>query len=97
MNATTSCSYSNAIHWDKTGSVGSFQPLASNDPNGTAFQFASSSCTTIYGYSTSTDQSVVNGFTAGEIVLAVQLFLLLAVAMTILYHVMFRRFKIKNP
>jgi len=62
-----------------------------------SWNLQSSTCQTLYGESTSTDQTFVNGFSAGEVVISVELFLVLIVAMVILYHVMFRRFKIKNP
>jgi ABC-type uncharacterized transport system permease subunit len=38
-------------------------------------QIASSQCYTVYGKSTSTDPSISNGFTYGEIVISVLLFL----------------------
>ena len=53
-------------------------------------------CFTLYGQSTSTDPTVVNGFPAGEIVIAVELFLLFMVASVVAYHLLFRRIKIKN-
>jgi len=53
-------------------------------------------CTTTYGQSTSTDPTIVNGFSAGSIVISVELFLLLTVCMMGLYHLMFRRVKIRN-
>ena len=53
-------------------------------------------CATLYAESTSTDPTYVNGFTAGEIVIATMLFLNLAVLMVLTYHVLFRRIKIKN-
>ena len=56
----------------------------------------SQTCTTQYAQSTSTDPTIVNGFSAGEIVIAVMLFCLLAVSMVLTYHVLFRRVKIKN-
>jgi len=96
MNATTTCSYYNAVHWDKTGDVGSFQPLDSTDPNGTAFQFASSSCSVQYGYSSSTDQSVAGGFSYGDLVISTILLLILACALTLTYFFHFRKVRIKN-
>lgn len=53
-------------------------------------------CTTIYQESTSTDPTYVNGFTAGELVSSVMLFLILVTSMVLTYHVLFRRVKIKN-
>ena len=53
-------------------------------------------CTTLYAESTSTDPTIVNGFTEGEIVIATILFMVLTVLMALTYHVLFRRIKIKN-
>ena len=53
-------------------------------------------CFTIYAQSTSTDPTIVNGFTAGEIVISVMLFLILMIASVFTYHILFRRIKIKN-
>jgi hypothetical protein len=53
-------------------------------------------CTTVYGESTSTDPTIVNGFSAGEIVISVDLFLILTVLSAIAYLLYFRRVKIKN-
>lgn len=53
-------------------------------------------CSTTYAESSSTDQTFYNGFTAGEIVTNVQLFLLISVGMVIAYHILFRTIKIKN-
>ena len=53
-------------------------------------------CSTTYQESSSTDQTFVNGFTAGELVLSVMIFLILVSAMILTYHVIFRRVKIRN-
>ena len=53
-------------------------------------------CTTLYGESTSTDPTIVNGFTAGEIVISTLLFLIFALLIVIAYQIVFRRIKIKN-
>jgi hypothetical protein len=57
---------------------------------------SSTLCTTLYAESTSTDQTIVNGFTAGEIVISVELFITMVVAMVILYHMMFKKIKIRQ-
>lgn len=51
-------------------------------------------CTT--EYETSTSPLAFNGFTQGEIVMISIAFLVLITTMTILYHIKFRRIKIKN-
>ena len=53
-------------------------------------------CLTQYGQSTSTDPTIVQGFTAGELVISTLLFITLAVISVLTYHVLFRRIKIKN-
>jgi hypothetical protein len=53
-------------------------------------------CVTLYGESTSTDPTIVNGFTAGEIVISIEIFIVMVVAMTILYHMMFKKIKIRQ-
>jgi hypothetical protein len=53
-------------------------------------------CSTIYAQSTSTDQMVVNGFTAGEVVIITLLFLTFSVICIGIYHLLFRKIKIKN-
>lgn len=53
-------------------------------------------CETFYGQSTSTDQTIYNGFTAGEIVISTFLFSILMVLMVVSYHIIFRKIKIKN-
>lgn len=57
---------------------------------------SSTECVTLYGQSTSTDPMIVNGFSAGEIVISTFLFLILVCAMIVTYHLLFRRVKIKN-
>jgi hypothetical protein len=53
-------------------------------------------CVATYGQSTSTDPTIVNGFSSGEIVISVFLFSILMVLSVIAYHLLFRRVKIKN-
>ena len=53
-------------------------------------------CATLYGESTSTDSTIFNGFSAGEIVIAVELYLIFLVLCIATYHLIFRRVKIKN-
>ena len=53
-------------------------------------------CTTLYGESTSTDPTFVNGFSAGEIVMSVEIFIVMVVAMVILYHMMFKKIKVRQ-
>jgi hypothetical protein len=82
------CSYYNALHWDN--GHGALLPLDNSDPNGTAFQFGSSTCS--FTYQSSTQPY----FTYGEIVNSIFLFLILMTGMVICFHVMFRKIKIKN-
>jgi hypothetical protein len=70
MNATTTCSYSNPM----VLTSGVLNPATTTDSG--SFQFASSTCVTLYGQSTSTDPSYYNGFTYGEIVISVFLLIL---------------------
>lgn len=56
----------------------------------------SQTCSTSYAQSTSTDLTIYNGFSAGEIVISVMLFFVLMTAMVTTYHLMFRRIKIRN-
>lgn len=56
----------------------------------------SQTCTTQYAESSSTDQIFYSGYTQGEIVINVFLFLQLALAAVVAYHLFFRRVKIKN-
>jgi len=72
------------------GMLNSTTTCQSPDASGT------SQCFTIYGQSSSTDPMIVGGFTAGETVLIVELFLLLTVLSVGVYHLIFRRIKIKN-
>jgi len=51
---------------------------------------------TTYGQSSSTDPMVVGGFTGGEIVISIDLFLILVVLSVGVYHLIFKRIKIKN-
>lgn len=53
-------------------------------------------CATAYAQSTSTDPTVYNGFTAGEIVIVVMIFIQIALVSVLTYHLLFRRVKIKN-
>ena len=53
---------------------GELNPATSTDSG--FFQFSSSTCLTLYGQSTSTDNSYYNGFTYGEIVISVFLLIL---------------------
>jgi len=78
---TTTCSYYNPLHWDAAHVLA---PLDSTDPNGTAFQFASSTCST------------EKNFTPGDIFMGIELFLIFSVLSMIAYHLFFRRIKIKN-
>jgi hypothetical protein len=86
------CSYSNAVHWDNhAGSLG-ILPMDSSDANGTAFQFASSTCEA----SSSSVPSVTGGFTYGEIVIAFFLLLVMIPVAVATFHLLFGRVKIKN-
>jgi hypothetical protein len=51
-------------------------------------------CSTEYNNESST--KIVNGFTAGELITNIQIFLLIALVAAIFYHISFRRVKIKN-
>jgi hypothetical protein len=53
-------------------------------------------CLTAYGRSSSTDPIIFNGFTGGELVISVMLFLVLVANMVAAYHIIFRKIKIKN-
>jgi len=53
-------------------------------------------CVTVYAESPSTDPNYYQGFTAGELVTNVQLFLLLTIVMVATYHILFRTLKVKN-
>ncbi len=53
-------------------------------------------CATVYAESTSTDPTYYNGFSAGEIVQISLDFLIFTTICVIAYHVLFRKFKIKN-
>ncbi len=70
VNSTTTCSYANPLVLTK----GALNPASGNDSG--AFQFGSSTCTTLYAQSTSTNPSYYNGFTYGEIVISVLLLLI---------------------
>jgi len=53
-------------------------------------------CSTVYAQSTSTDPTFYNGFSVGEIVIVVELFLTFSVLCIGIYHLLFRKIKIKN-
>lgn len=53
-------------------------------------------CQTLYGESTSTDQSIANGFTYGEVVLSTFGLLDFVLLLAIFYSIRYRKIKIKN-
>ena len=86
MNATTTCSYTTPL--DGNGNP----PVNQID----VWNYASSSCQTTYGYSSSTDASYAGGISYGNLVIATFLFLILSCAITITYFLHFRKVRIKN-
>lgn len=89
---TTTCAYFNAQHWDcghGASSTCKLLALDSTDANGTNFQFASSTCFT-------DGVATANGFTYGEVVSTVMLFLIYVVVCAVAFQLHFRRIKIKN-
>jgi hypothetical protein len=71
--ASSTCSYSNPLHWHNHAGTGGFAPLDSSDSNGTFFTYASSTCT-FYGPATSTPPVYSGVFTAGDVVICLLLF-----------------------
>lgn len=75
--ATTTCIYGTDLKWNGAALV----RLNSTDPKYTTFQFSSSTCITITSSDASSSPSVVAGFTYGDIVNSVFLFLIFAVVL----------------
>lgn len=90
------CSYFNPVHWDCGHGASSTCVMAlldNTDANGTAFQFASSSC----DYATSTATStVISTFTYGEIMIGTFAFLGLSLALYAFFWMTVRGVKIKR-
>lgn len=74
LNSTTTCTYGTPLYWNNSQS--SLLPLDADLKDGYSFQFSNATCTTIYANSTSTDISVYNGFSYGDIVNSLFLFLI---------------------
>jgi len=89
------CSYFNAVHWHNEAgtSTKALMPLDSQDPNGTSFQFASSTCDFVADNATST---VYPTFSYGEIVNAIFLLLIFSVALYSFFWSTVSRKKLKK-
>jgi len=90
------CNYTSPVHWDcghGASSTCAMIPLDNTDANGTAFQFASSSCSYAPDNATST---VFATFTYGEIMIGTFLFLALCLASYSFLWFSLRRVKIKK-
>jgi len=72
--STINCSFSNPLWILKSGEVRTLEPLETAGTNAN-FQFASSTCVITQNLATTT--SAYNGFTYGEIVISLFLFLIL--------------------
>ena len=70
--------------------INSTSTCAPSDASGTIV------CLTTYAQRSSTDPTIVNGFSAGSIVIAVFLFVQIALLSILTYHLLFRRVKVKN-
>lgn len=81
MNSTTSCSF--------------YNPQEIGTSSSKTTQFASTTCSTSYGYSTSTNQSIYNGFTYGDVVISVFLFLLFSVSIYSFFYFKIKGFKVR--
>jgi hypothetical protein len=89
-NSTTTCSYANPM----VLTSGSLNPATTTDSG--AFQFASSTCITLYGESTSTDPSYYNGFTYGEIIISSFLLIILVAVLYSFFWFSVKGFKIRQ-
>jgi len=91
------CNYFNPYYWNG-GATQSLQELSeatSTVATGISFQFGSSTCTEMSDLATST-VLIQNGFTYGEIINSVFIFLIFVIISMIGFHLHFRKIKIKN-
>lgn len=67
--STTTCEYGGALHWHNHGGTGALDPLDNNDPNGTSFQFSTSTCVTYEPTSATGTPAVLWHYDAGELMI----------------------------
>jgi hypothetical protein len=79
----TNCNYFNARWILKTGEIRTLEPLTTAESK-VPFQFASSTCVTLTATSTTATSTagIYNGFTYGEIIISVFVFLIFSIILT---------------
>jgi hypothetical protein len=93
--STTNCDFSNPVYWNKNNSA--LTPVGSDLSTGDSFQFSSSTCYTTYGpTNSSTAPSYAGGFSYGEIVNSVFVFLILSVSLLLAFRLYFGRIRVKS-